>query len=354
MIRTRLCARSASLLFVAACARASREPAIPEVYDTEATTLAGDTGADPASLATEEADAGASPEQGDASTRESAHAIVIADEPLYAPGARARARGAIAASADDEMVAKWNRGGFGTEDDAPPGTKAPHPAPRIKVDVVRVKGRVSQGDVQRLARSKGYWPFRLCYEEGLRRSQNMHGAITLRMTLAASGAARNVRKVAAALDDPAVVACAVKAARSLVLAAPERGAPEVALEISFWPGDDPIRAATAPNVPFDSRAIVTAMRDRWAAVKTCYQAGIERRPGLWGRLAVRLRIAPSGEIVESSEIESRFPDADVALCAIRALARAPIGPRPAETVVVYALRFSTAPSADAGASDAGP
>ena len=120
----------------------------------------------------------------------------------------------------------------GTEEEPPRGSSAdtpsgrvPHPAPRIKVDVLKLSGRINEADVLRQARSKGYWPFRLCYEEGLRRSQKLHGTVHVRVTVGASGAVRGAQKVAAEVDDPTVVGCVVKAARGLRFPRPSEERP---------------------------------------------------------------------------------------------------------------------------------
>ena len=150
----------------------------------------------------------------------------VTDEPPYPPGFRARISGSVAASAEDEAIAEWNRGGTLAGEAPPtPSGKVPHPAPRIKVDVLKISGRINEADVLRQARSKGYWPFRLCYEEGLRRSQKVHGTINVRVSVGASGAVRSAQKVAAEVDDPTVIGCVVKAARGLALPAPNEAHP---------------------------------------------------------------------------------------------------------------------------------
>jgi hypothetical protein len=269
--------------------------------------------------------------------------IAIADEPPYAPGARRRPSGGVAASADDDVLAKWNRGGPDTT--GPAAVKPPHPAPRVKVDVIQVRGRIEEADVLRTARAKGYWPFRLCYEEGLRRVPKLHGTVRFRVTVGPGGTARGVRKVAAEMEDATVTSCVLKAARSLALAPPERGTPDVTLEVSLWPGDAPVRAGSAsPSRASDAPdALVAALRSRWEAVRACYAEGLRRTPGLWGRLAMRFRLTSKGDIVEATEVESRFPDRDVTECALRVYERAGLSPYAEDRVFVYALRLGTPP-----------
>jgi hypothetical protein len=268
--------------------------------------------------------------------------LAIADEPPYSPGARQKPKGAMAASNDDDLVARWNRGG--PDVGAAPNGKAPHPAPRVKVDVVQVRGRIDEADVLRLARAKGYWPFRLCFEDGLKRAPKLHGTVTMRVTVGANGAPRGVRKVGAEVDDPLVVSCILKAARALSLPSPQRGTPEVTLQVSLWPGDAPLRSTPPPRVsPEVPGALVASLREKWPQVRACYAEGVRRRPGLWGRLAMRFRVTTAGQIVEASEIESHFPDRDVTECTLRAYERAGLAASGEERVIVYALRLGAPP-----------
>jgi hypothetical protein len=272
----------------------------------------------------------------------------VTDEIPYPPGSRIRLSGAVAASSEDEAIARWNRGGTSAGEAPPtPGGKVPHPAPRIKVDVLKVSGHVSEAEVLRQARSKGYWPFRLCYEEGLRRSQKMHGTVHLRITIGSNGAVRGAQKVAAEVDDPTVVGCIVKAARGLSLPAPERGMPSVTLEVSLWPGDDSVHSSVStegkkPRAS-DTAALLTALRAHLPEVRSCFAEGQKRHPGLWGRIGMRLRIRAAGEIVDASEIESRFPDPEVTFCVLKAFAHSDVPAPREELIIVYPLRLGALP-----------
>ena len=127
---------------------------------------------------------------------------VTDEQPLSAGISRAYFR-SVAASAEDEAIANWNRGGTLAGEAPPrPSGKVPHPAPRIKVDVLKITGRINEADVLRQARSKGYWPFRLCYEEGLRRSQKVHGTINVPDEHRCQRSGPKRQKVAAEVDDP--------------------------------------------------------------------------------------------------------------------------------------------------------
>jgi hypothetical protein len=270
----------------------------------------------------------------------------VIDEPIYFPGGRARPKGSpVDASHDDEIVATWNRGGLGS--DATSGTKGkpPHAAPRVKVDVTEVRGDANETDVQRVARLKSYWPFRICYEQGLRRMQKLHGTIKLRLTIGPSGRPSGVQQLATELGDTAVVSCVVKSAMGLGLPAPSSGAPQVTLDISLWPGDEPVSVKTALRgkdaAPADAPALADQLRSHLTEVRTCYAGGAGRHEGLWGRLALALRIN-SGVVDEVNEIESRFPDAEVTECVRKVFLRAAVRST-GELTIVYPLRLGRAP-----------
>jgi hypothetical protein len=273
--------------------------------------------------------------------------VPIADEPIYFPGGRARPKGsAVEASLDDEALATWNRGGFGP--DAADGSrpKPAHAAPRVKVDVTEVRGDASEAEIQRAARLKSYWPFRICYEQGLRRMQKLHGTIKLRLTIGPSGRPSGVQQLSAELGDAAVVSCVVKSAMAIGLPIPSSGAPQVTLEISLWPGDEPVSVKTVlrgkSSAPSDAVAIAEALRTRWNDVRACYAAGRRRHEGLWGRLGLALRIT-SGIVDDVSEVESHFPDPEVTQCVSKAFLHAAVPSTATELSVVYPLRLGHAP-----------
>jgi hypothetical protein len=341
-------ARAALALAVllAGCAAGSPSPSALATGLGDAAELDGaqplDAGAEssdaplPLGKVNAEADASAGPAE-----------AAIADEPPYLAGNRWRSKSAAAASGTDEAIAKWNRGG-GAEAPAGPSAKVPHPAPRIKVDVLKVQGHTKEADVLRVARAQGYWPFRRCYEEGLRRQPKLRGTIRMRLVVGASGAPRSVTKVGAELDDAAVVSCVLRAGRSLALPRPDRGAPEVTLEVSLLPGDVPLDASSAPKnlvAYLELPELVASLREHWPEVRACFVAALGRHPGLWGRLALRLRIKGGGRVVEVSEVESRFSDPEVTQCAIKAFSHADLPAPLQEVVLVYPLRLGSAPDA---------
>ena len=230
----------------------------------------------------------------------------------------------------------------GATSEAGGDNKPPHPAPRVKVDVLKITGKASEADVLRVARSKGYWPLRLCYEEGLRRDQKLHGSVKFRITIGNSG---DVRQVAARpgsdLDDKKVAGCVLRAAKGITFPRPLRGTAQASLEVSLWPGDEPVyasRAVTWGN-ELDAQALLSALRAHDGDVKTCFAAGLSRHAGLWGRLALRLRVTPAGTFTDPTEVESRFPDTDVTRCVASALEGAAAPRISRDVLIVY--RFAS-------------
>jgi hypothetical protein len=271
----------------------------------------------------------------------------VLDEPLYFPGARARPKGsAVEVSLDDEIVATWNRGGLSAEPGQGPKGKPVHAAPRVKVDVIDVRGDVNEADMLRAARLKSYWPFRICFEQGLRRMQKLHGTIKLRLTLGPNGRPSGIQQLTTELSDPAVVSCVVKSAMGLGLPAPSSGAPQITLDISLWPGDEPVSVKSAMRgndaAPAESKAMIDQLRTHWSDVRNCYAAGLGRHEGLWGRLALALHVT-GGVVDDVNEVESHFPDTEVTACVRKVFLRATVPSTDRELTVVYPLRLGRAP-----------
>src|SRR5579872_1334399 len=87
-----------------------------------------------------------------------------------------------------------------------------HPDPRIVIDVLEATGGAEQPSLQHTARDAGYWPFRRCYEEGLRLDQGLSGKVSLVLSLSATGRVEQSAVTAATLSDRIVVACVAREA----------------------------------------------------------------------------------------------------------------------------------------------
>ena len=175
--------------------------------------------------------------------------------------------------------------------------------------------------------------------------QKLHGTIKLRLTIGPSGRPSGVQQLATELGDAAVVSCVVKSALGLGLPVPSSGAPQITLDISLWPGDEPVSVTSAmPGkiaLPADTKAMTDQLRTHLPEVRACYAAGLGRHDGLWGRLALALRIN-AGVIDEVTEVESRFPDTEVTECVRNAFLRAAVPPNDRELTIVYPLRLGHA------------
>jgi hypothetical protein len=187
-----------------------------------------------------------------------------------------------------------------------------HPAPGIIVDVAETQGGVAAADLQRAARNVGYWPFRRCYEEGLRRDQRLAGRVALELVVGPSGAVERTVTASATLSDPSVVACVAREALHLSLV-PGDSPTETKMVVTLATGDEPVPVARP--VP-GADGLRQALRAQWPAVAQCYASELAKHPDTGGRLELRFRVSASGEIAEVGEGDTHFCDADVTRCVV--------------------------------------
>ena len=222
-----------------------------------------------------------------------------------------------------------------------------HPEPGIIVDVTSAAAGANQAEVQKLARAKGYNPFRHCYEEGLRRNQHLTGKVTVEFTLGTDGAVVGARKTASTVGDESVNQCVVREASHLALAKPESGAPAIAMAVTLSPGDELV---PVPHAAPHADKLRDALRAKWSGVEVCYKQGLERRRDLGGRMELKFKVKSNGEILESSESDTHFADAAVTQCVLGVYktAKLPKVGTKHETSFVYAIHLeSIAPAAPA-------
>ena len=98
------------------------------------------------------------------------------------------------------------------------GGRPYHPGPGIVVDTTEDQGGPGTADLQRVARSAGYWPFRRCYEEGLRRDPGLAGKVSLDVAVAVNGLVERAEVVSATLRDESVALCIGREAAHLAFA----------------------------------------------------------------------------------------------------------------------------------------
>jgi hypothetical protein len=307
----------------------------------------------PPAASRQEDEAGARPPEPDASPRP--EALVVTERP-YKLFERPRARGPVQAAVEDEDLGRWNVGGTG-DPDFISNRPSFHPGARVIVELDAIgrpgrnRGRSPSPERRYLAQARkhGYWPFRLCFEEGLRQNPKLHGKTELRLSVDQLGRSHAVRLVATRLDDQAVAACLRDRVRELVFSPPTRA--ELRVSVELWPGDAPIEPAppssdTARDNPgeLDPEALLAVVRSAQPELVGCYERGLVRDPQLWGRLELRFDQDERGRLGRLGERQSHFPDRKTALCVVEAL-RSLSWPRPSQGRLswVLGLRFGHPP-----------
>lgn len=308
-------------------------------------------------------------------------APVVHAEPLRLVGRDPRPRpdGAVLASVQDEELARWNTGGSGDPRHVS-NRSSYHVAPRVVVDVAIRPGllperapRPSQRGRRTLsvvavlsqARSHGYWPFRLCYEDALREAPKLEGVTTVRASLAPDGHVTRARVSKSDLGARDVSTCLAEKVRSLRFAPGPGKRVELDLSIDLAPGDAPLPAleageagtgssgpATAPALPLSE--VEPAVAPLGRAVADCYVRATSRDPLLWGRLELLLTFERSGRVADAKQRGSRFPAPEVVGCAVETARRIGLGrtlSSPAQ--VVWALRLGTPSQAATTPRDGG-
>lgn len=247
-------------------------------------------------------------------------------ESPYLPGGPARPSGVVAASAFDEELARWNVGG--SSDPSHPSNRAKyHPAPRVVVSLGATANpkRAEKAEALRLAwlleaRSNGYWPFRSCFEIGLRRRADLSGKVRLRLRVTTRGSVSQARLLSRELPDPDVDACLARVARNLTFKRTPRRALDLDLNVELWPGDAPLPSrVNATGAPLDLAPLAKALSADASPLAACCANATRNDPKLWGRVALSIRTDSSGKVLSAREQESRFPDAGAVACMARAL-----------------------------------
>ena len=268
-------------------------------------------------------------------------------EAPYLPGKYPRPTGRMAASIADEDLARWNWGGS-SQSTHPSNRPNYHPAPRVVVDLKALgrslperttRGRyASAASLLAEARNQGYWPFRTCFEQGLRENAELSGQVQMRVRIAVSGRVASARLHGSPLRSHQTVECVLRAASALSFKKAPARQVDVELSVKFWPGD-------APLPPRDERVAATwdpsatsrALSAESSELARCCVDALGRDSKLWGRLAFTVQTDSSGRVQESRESESRFPDHEASECMRAALTRLPPLPSGARQFVI-ALR----------------
>jgi hypothetical protein len=222
--------------------------------------------------------------------------IVLVDEPPYR-------RSLAHAKAEPTHAASHHHGQH--------SSRPYHPAPGIVVDVVDAGGGKG-AELERAARSAAYWPFRRCYEEGLRRDPKLAGKVSLDVDVSPGGNVDRATIAAATVRDDAVALCVGREAAHLSLA-PGPGE-KVRMDVGLYAGDEPVMV---PRTVPHAEELREALRASWPAVEQCYAAELGAHPDAGGDMELRFRERSTGEIVEVAETgENRFSDVDVTRCVL--------------------------------------
>jgi hypothetical protein len=267
-----------------------------------------------------------------------AHVLMADELPFFPVHLRAR-------DADRHRAARDPNRETRDTDIRSPHRRPYHPAPGIIVDVIDAQGGVSAADLQRIARNADYWPFRECYEAGLRTDQRLAGKVSLEMVINPSGAVDRSTVAASTVRDEIVGACVAREARHISLP-PTQTQTLAKVDVSLATGDEPVVTAK----PYaNAEGLREALHGPWDAARKCYATGLAARPDIGGRIELRFRVHHDGEIVEVAEISDHdvhFGDVDVARCVVGVYRSAKLPPLPRashERTFVYALHFESRP-----------
>jgi hypothetical protein len=108
------------------------------------------------------------------------------------------------------------------------------------------------------------------------------------------------------------------------------------------PDDDGCQVHVHGRLP--PEAIQRVVRASFGRFRGCYEQGLQRDPGLEGRVATKFVIARDGSVSMVSVAESSLPDASVAKCVERAFYGLTFPePEGGIVTVVYPIAFSTSP-----------
>ena len=239
---------------------------------------------------------------------------------------------------------RWNKGGTGTLV-APVPPVPGHPAPKVILDVRRVRGPLAAADAQRVLRLRFWIKAVECFALGAYKDQALRGAASLVLRVSAAGKIAGARVTNTSFTDEEVNRCLAERIRAVALPRVQGGS-VVSVDLQIGHGDEPVPPPLSLIVPGDGElspdAIRAVVEPSLPAFEACYRPALEYAPELWGRLGIRFHVTDKGKTDEAFEVESRFPDERVTLCVLRA-ARKLTFPHPVggDVRFVVPLRFST-------------
>jgi len=310
-------------------------------HGTARTTAAPATGPRPVNSANNAARAAstappdaqtAAPDSGPPPSERRDPAPLIAVDLPYPTDARPRAQNPMQAAAEDEELARWNAGGS-SDPNAASSQASYHPGTRVMVDTRPAKRRagarplppprgLSYGLVQAQARSRGYWPFRLCFELGQRDKKGTGGETRVAFTIGTRGRVTAARLLDSKLGNAASAACLTREVLKLQFNPAPPALLRMVATIAVYPGDaeqpvlpDATAAQALPRGDFDPEAMRARVTDKQRELDACFAEARASDPALWGRLALSVILEVDGSVHRVTEAESRFPNPAATRCA---------------------------------------
>jgi hypothetical protein len=262
----------------------------------------------------------------------SARAALVDIELPYPIEGRARAQDPAQAAADDEELARWDLGGS-SDPNAITNQASYHPGTRVVVDTRPAKRRggapalraprgLTYERVQAQARSRGYWPLRLCFELGQRDKKGDGGETQVAFSINTRGKVSAARLLDSKLGNAESAACMVRALQKLEFTPAPASRLRMVASIRVYPGDaelpiapDAALAAALPRGEFDPEAMRARVTAKQLELDACFREARRSDPALWGRLALAITLEIDGSVHRVSEVESRFPSAAATRCA---------------------------------------
>jgi hypothetical protein len=354
------------------CLPASSAQTIPSATPAQVTHLAATGAANPSSQPRANAEDASSPRaHAGASPPGPAPAPLINVDLPYPLDARPRAADPAQAAADDEELARWNVGGS-SDPNAISSQASYHPGTRVVVDTRPAKRRpgapplpaprdLTYPRVQAQARSRGYWPFRLCFEHGQREKKGSGGETRVAFTIGTRGKVSAARLLDSKLGNPESAACLVREVLKLEFTPSPAKKLRMVASIQIYPGDAELPVVpdgpvvAAPGGEFDPEAMRARVLAKQAELEACFGDARRGDPALWGRLALSVILEMDGSVHRVTEVESHFPNASVTRCAqvlVSSLIYPSVNGKPFSFVVPLRLSPTLEPEKKTGSDEA--
>jgi Ca-activated chloride channel family protein len=168
-------------------------------------------------------------------------------------------------------------------------------APKVRVGVSRVEGRLPVEVVQRIVR-QNFGRFRVCYEQGLGRNPALAGKITSRFVISKDGSVENVSNGGSDLPDAGVVSCVLSAFHGLNFPQPEGGIVTVTYPVLFEPGSlaPEVTPAPSPRQPINVNVFVGDLPRKLLSCSAAASAPLSERVTLWRERLAKVAGNPAG------------------------------------------------------------